>query len=378
MRKLNFDKLFDNIENAVRYDFSENKIFGSAYFVHQDGRPSYLRCFGFTSPDNAIKVTKNTLFRLASMTKPVTAVAALILVDRGLLSLSDPIYKYIDAFRDIHITSLICGILHDNGKPQKPPTVRDLMTHTSGIGSDIDKMSLLTDSDKRSVDSYVDFYLRTGLDFEPSSRQQYSPLAAFDVLVKIIEIVSGKDFQSFLREEIFSPLDMTDTAFTLTREQWGRMIKMHNKVNGESIVDKRSEGCVFEDYSCDHYTGGAGLASTLSDYAKFSMMLLNDGTVNGKTLISKDVFRLLYTPQVEKSIMPGNTRWGLGVRVITDKSYPYLPVGSYGWSGAYGSHFFIDRKNRLSCVYMKNSRFDGGAGNESAVMFEKCVRDALY
>ncbi len=374
MKKIDFEKLSENIENAVRHDFSDNKIFGSSYFVYQEGSPVFMRCYGFTSTEKTTAVTKDTLFRLASMTKPITAVAALILVDRGLLSLSEPIYTYIDSFRDIRITTLRDGILHDEGKPVTPPTVRDLLTHTSGIGCDPDKMSLLTAKDKLSVDSYVDFHLRTGLDFEPCSRQAYSPLAAFDVMAKIIEIISKTDFQSFLRKEIFAPLAMSDTGFTLTCEQWNRLIKMHNRKDGESVVDTVSEGCVFEDYVCEHYTGGAGLASTLSDYAKFAQMLLLDG----EGIVSKDVFRLMRTPQVSPEIMPGNTRWGLGVRVITEESYPYLSVGTYGWSGAYGSHFFVDPENRFAAVYMKNSRFDGGAGNESAVMFEKCVHDVLY
>jgi CubicO group peptidase (beta-lactamase class C family) len=119
--------------------------------------------------------------------------------------------------------------------------------------------------------------------------------------------------------------------------------------------------------------GGAGLVSTLRDYSKFAKLLLNKGKIGDIPLISEETFNLLCTPQVSQGIMPGNARWGLGVRVITDESYPYLPVGSFGWSGAYGSHFWIDPVHKIFAVYMKNSKIDGGAGNESAVKLEKAV-----
>ena len=136
-------------------------------------------------------------------------------------------------------------------------------------------------------------------------------------------------------------------------------------------------GCVFERIPMHHFLGGAGLVSTLHDYSNFAELLLSEGTFRGVTILKKETFRLLCTPQVSKEIMPMEERWGLGVRVITEEDYPYLPVGSFGWSGAYGSHFWIDPTNRLFAVFMKNSRVDGGAANESARMFEKAVYTAF-
>ena len=106
-------------------------------------------------------------------------------------------------------------------------------------------------------------------------------------------------------------------------------------------------------------------------------MLLNKGKANGKTILKESTFKQLCKPQVTADIMPGQARWGLGVRVITDDGYPYLPVGAFGWSGAYGSHFWIDPVNNIFAVYMKNSKIDGGAANESAVSFEKAVYSAF-
>jgi CubicO group peptidase (beta-lactamase class C family) len=146
--------------------------------------------------------------------------------------------------------------------------------------------------------------------------------------------------------------------------------------------DKNSEekmigDCVFSDFPCTHYLGGAGLVSTLYDYSNFAKMLLNKGRTEKKRIISENTFKLLHTPFVSEDIMPGNERWGLGVRVIVSENYENLPVDAFGWSGAYGTHFWIDQQNNIAAIYMKNSLFDGGAGNESARNFEKAVRESF-
>lgn len=378
MKRLNKELLNANIEKIAEYDLSNNKVFGSAYCVIQEDKIVYINYFGNTSVNGENPVTENTLFRLASMTKPVTAIATLILVDRGLLSISDPVSKYLPEFADVHITQITdSNRIADLGKAKKDVTVCDLLTHTSGIGSEWSKIERMTDEDKKTVDNTVKFYADVGLDFEPRTKQQYSPTAAFDVLVKIIEQVTETDYLTFLTREIFIPCGMTDTTFVPTSEQWSRMIDMHNKVDGKSTVEKTEDNCVFLDYPCTHYLGGAGLISTLSDYSKFAEMLLNKGKTAKGRLLSEETFKLLHTPFVSEDIMPGSERWGLSVRVIVDESYKNLPVGSFGWSGAWGTHFWIDPSNKIAAIFMKNSVFDGGAGNGSALNFEKAVIDSL-
>lgn len=152
---------------------------------------------------------------------------------------------------------------------------------------------------------------------------------------------------------------------------------MHNKVDDKNDVGITYSGCVFERFPCEHKLAGAGLASTLNDYSNFAKMLLNKGEINNKRIISEQSFKMLSKPYVPEEIMPCHERWGLGVRVITNEAYCLLPVGSFGWSGAYGSHFWIDPENDICAVFMKNSKFDGGAGNRSAVRFEEAVFNAL-
>ena len=378
MHKLNKEILKTNIEKVAQYDFDNNKVFGSAYCVIQENDVIYEKYFGSTSADGTEAITKNTMFRLASMTKPVTAVATLILIERGLLSLSDKVTDYLPEFKDIHITQLTASNEWiDCGKSKNNITIQHLLTHTSGIGSDAIKCQKMTNEDKKSLDNSVRFFSKIGLDFEPGTREQYSGTGAFDVLARIIEKITKTDYQSFLKQEIFVPCEMTNTTFVPTKEQWGQFIAMHNKIDGKNQVARMKENCVFADYPCTHFLGGAGLASTLEDYSRFAKMLLNKGKTPKKQIIDKQTLRFLSTPSVSEKIMPSYERWGLGVRVIVTEKYKTLPIGTFGWSGAYGSHFWIDPTNNVAAIFMKNSLFDGGAGNESARNFEKAVNDSF-
>ncbi len=378
MKSLDRSLLQINIEKAAQFDLDNNKVFGSAYCVIQENDVIYKKCFGNTSADNAQPVTENTIFRLASMTKPVTAIATLILVERGLLSLSDKVCEYLPEFKDVHITKISqSNGLIDLGKAQNAPTICNLLTHTSGIGSEPLKEEKMTDEDRKNVSNSVSFYSAIGLDFEPGTKQQYSGIGAFNVLAKIIEKVTGTDYLSFLKEEIFEPCDMRNTTFVPTQAQWKSMIAMHNKVDGKNCVEAMEEERVFSGFPCTNYLGGAGLVSTIADYSRFAAMLLNKGKTTTKQIICEDTFKLLHTPFVSEEIMPSSERWGLGVRVIVREDYENLPVGAFGWSGAYGTHFWIDPKNQIAAVFMKNSLFDGGAGNESARNFEKAVNDSF-
>lgn len=377
MSILDIALLKENIEKAALYDFENSKVFGSAYCVIQGGDEIYKKCFGTVSADSTHRITENTIFRMASMTKPITAAAILILIERGLISLDDKVSEFLPEFKDIHITQITQNGLTDLGKAQNEITVCNLLTHTSGIGSDPLKEQKMTYDDKKSIDSAVEFYSKIGLDFDPGTKQQYSPFAAFDVLAKIIEKVSETDYQKFLMQEIFEPCGMVNTTFTPTREQWNAMIAMHNKIDGKNCDEKMNDDCVFSDFPKTHYLGGAGLVSTLADYSKFAKMLLNNGKTPTKQIVGEDTLKLMSTPFVSEEIMPSSERWGLGVRVIVRDDYENLPVGAFGWSGAYGTHFWIDPANDIAAVYMKNSLFDGGAGNESARNFEKAVKDAL-
>lgn len=365
--------LTKNIDEIANYDFDRNKVFGSAYFVYDNGT-TFEKCYGTTSLNSNTPLTNTTLFRLASMTKPITTVATLVAMEKGLLSLDDTVDKYLPQFKNIKIREANGNV----SSPKKLPTILNILTHTSGIGSDATKLTAMTKADQATLDTAIAFYVGSGLDFEPGTKQAYSATGSFDVLVRIIELVTGQDYLEFLKTSIFEPCNMKDTTFLPTEEQWDRVVDMHCQVGGENAVWGMPEGCVFGDIPATHYLGGAGLVSSLQDYANFAKMLLNDGQGENGRVLSKTSVKLMSTPQLSEEIMPGNQRWGLGVRVITDDAYIYnLPKGSFGWSGAYGSHFWVDPTNNIFGVFMKNSQVDGGASNESGNKFEAAVYASL-
>ena len=368
MNLLDFERLQEKIDGIAEYDFSSHKVFGSAYWVYQNGK-TLERCYGTEGLNSNNPITASTVFRLASMTKPITSVATLILVERGLLSLDDPVDKFLPQFGDVKIKEI-------DGKsyaPKKIPTIKNILTHTSGIAGESKKFAAMTEADRLTLDAAIDFYLKSGLDYEPGTRAAYNGFAAFDVLTKIIEIVSKTDYLEFLKKEIFEPCQMQDTTFLPGDEQKQRMVEMHTRIDSENSVFEMPDGCIFENFPSAHYLGGAGLVSTLLDYSNFAKMLLNRGQTPCGRILEESTLAMLCTPQVSKEIMPQKERWGLGVRVIAEESTHLIPVGCYGWSGAYGSHFWIDPSLGIAAVFMKNSKIDGGSSNESARNFEKAV-----
>ena len=368
MRKLNGRELCENIEKIAEYDLTENNLFGSSYAVWQGGECIFRRHYGYADGEGKRPVDDGTVYRLASMTKPITGLGALILADRGLISLDRPVKEYIEGFDGVHV---VTEDGEDLGATKTEVTLLHLLTHTSGLGSL--KPFKLSFEDAATKEKMIGYFLGLGLDFEPATRQAYSGIAGFDAVGEVIERVSGESLESFFRREIFEPLGMTDTTFIPSAGQQTRMMTMHNKVGGGSRVGRVYDGCVFEYLPCEHMAAGAGLVSTLGDYERFALALL--GGCEG--LVSGESFELYHKPYVPAEVMKTSHSWGLGVRVMTDEEYGTLPVGAYGWSGAYGTHFWVDPVNDIAAVFMKNSRFDGGANNKSAKRFEAAVYDAL-
>ena len=156
------------------------------------------------------------------------------------------------------------------------------------------------------------------------------------------------------------------------------MLPMHDRVDGISVPGKTCEGCVFESVPTTHFAGGAGLASTLEDYSHFAKMLLHRGEFEGNRILKPESVALMATPHLPLSLYPRLKRWGLGVKVVDSPEYGRLPVGCFGWSGAYGTHFWVDPENDITAIYMRNMRWHdthgcGSIGRE----FEKNVMAAL-
>lgn len=374
MKKINPELLRQRLESRINDDIESGRVGGAGVLVMQDGKVLYRGDLGYSDCDTKTPLAPNSIFRLASMTKPITAAAVLIQIGRGVVDLFDPIDKFLPEYSELYV-----GRVDENGnvvrtsKAQNKVRILHLLTHSSGIGTlevgdrqwaemGVERMA--------SIQSVVDYFSGAVLAFEPYTAQTYSPVLGFDVLARIVEVTSGMPYAEFVKAEILDPLGMKDTTFTPTEEQWGRFVNMHNLVDGKGVSANVGERFIFENFPLTYHCGGAGLASTVDDYAKFASMLLNGGRHGDRQIIPAALVRSMAIPHLPETIMPCHEIWGLGVRVIVKEEYPSLFVGSYGWSGAYGTHFWIDPENKVIGIYLKNSRYDGGAGALTACNFE--------
>lgn len=355
MKKISIEKLGELIEEIATFDLEDGRVFGSSYLVMQDGKLIYKKHFGVMGEGRGA-VDDSTIFRLASMTKPITTYATLICLEQGLIALDDSVQKYFPRLK------------HGSIK------IRHLLSHCSGFCESDAMFSKMSEEDKRTTLNTINFFADKELAFEPATSQAYSPVVAWEYLVGIIEKVTGENFVDFVKRKILIPCGMADTGFEPTKEQWSRFIDVCGKDGEKRVETKVNENCVFTTWPCTHPLGGAGMFSTLNDYAKFAQTMLNDGvTESGKRIVGEEWAKQMRSPQMK---IEETTDWGFGVRVIK-KNHPYLAEGSFGWSGAYGSHFWVDPANKIVAVFMKNATVDGGAGNNSSRNFESAVKRSL-
>ena len=357
MRKLNFEKVQENIRTHVSTVIGQKVLPCASILVYQENCGFYREEFGCSDISGNKKLKNDAIFRLASMSKPITAVAAMILVDRGLLSLDDSIAKYLPEFSKLFIGKIENGEVVEEIEAKTAVTIKELLTHSSGIGSgDIGAKDFLAIpvEERATLEMSMPHYAKCRLEFEPKTSSNYSPFIGLDILSRIIEIVSGKSYDVFLKEEIFDRLGMYDTTFVPTEEQWDRMVRFADEKDGKCISEPLDKTRVFEQFPLTFFAGSAGLASTMDDYFAFVKMLLNEGEYNGVRILNADTVRAMATPQLTKEVLPPPQVWGLGVRVITDETYGTLVKNCYGWAGAYGTYFWVDPDNKIVAIYMRN------------------------
>jgi CubicO group peptidase (beta-lactamase class C family) len=320
----------------------------------------------------------DTMFRIASMSKPITSVAVMMLYEEGRLQLTDPISKYIPAFKDTKVVSRSDA----GGAPtlvaaRRPISIRDLLTHRSGLsygfidGGPVGtayRESGVSDGltmTAGTIGENVDKLARAPLLSQPGAEWHYS--LGVDVLGRLVEVVSGTTFDVFLRDRIFSPLKMTDTAFDVPESKWARFATVYAPDDSggirpmkdpEAFGNTRMSPVAAYKAPKKFFSGGAGLVSTAQDYARFAQMLLNGGELDGVRLLSPKTIELMTTSHT--SDLPAGSaggpgaNFGLGFRIATDLGGTQMlgSQGIYGWSGIYGTTFWVDPKERLVAVMM--------------------------
>ena len=385
MRRLNIEKLQKNLIKRNENDVARGTITCSQIIVNQCGKRVYQAEFG-TNGVGGAPLAHNATFRIASMTKPITAFAVLLEVERGRLDLQAPITKYLQGYEKLPIARLVDGELQTTGINKTPIRVFHLLSHTSGIemGDIIEAVTAkMEESQRRTLQDVVAHFADKPVFFETGTSQSYGPHVALDIAARIVEIVSGKDFNSYVKENIADVIGMQDTTFMPTEEQWSRMVKMHRlDENGKAIDAPEDHTHIYGSHPLTYFSGGAGLMSTAEDYSLFAETLLNGGVApNGRRVIGEEFLRQMYTPHCPLEFMDSDSQsvgvtWGLGVRLFTQDS-GNLPKGSFGWSGAYGSHFWVDPVNKITAIYMKNSQSNIGDGAKTIENFETDIMDSL-
>ena len=377
---LNSQKLSENLTKRAEQDISSGQIAGCGMCVHQMGKEIFSGFFGYSDIEEKTPVRPDTVYRLASMTKPVTAVSALLQNEAGKLNLDDKLSKYCSKFSRLKI-----GELDEKGNiihlhtPEREPTLLDLLTHTAGFGTDeIGTMETekAPQDAKKNLETIMQYYCEEMvLSFEPNSRRSYSPIAAFDAVAYVTELTAEREIGEYMKEKIFIPLDMNDTAFELTPNQTERLSAVYDLKDGITPVSRKFSGS-FEGFPISYHAGGAGLFSTVGDYCSFAQALCSAADPEKAAVISGSSAALMRKGREIPSDLKNNPAevFGLGIRVI--KHNPNLPAGCFGWSGAYGTHFWIDPANGITAIYMKNSNFGGGAGCITANNFEYDVMNS--
>jgi CubicO group peptidase (beta-lactamase class C family) len=349
------------LSDAFKREIDKGILPGATVMVARRGQIGWFEALGRQSPDASAPMAHNSLFRIFSMTKPIVSVGTMMLLEDGHFTLNDPVSKFIPEFANQKV-----GV-ENNGKLDlvplaRPMTVQDLLRHTSGITYDhtgngpvhqLYQQSRLR-SRKISNAEHAAMVASLPLICQPGAEWNYS--RSTDILGRIIEVVSGKSLSAFLTERILAPLQMAETAFHTGEENAGRLAEPFAadpwtgaKVELFNMLEKP----VME-------SGGGGLVSTTMDYARFSQMLLNGGTLDGNRIIGRKTLQLMASNhlsprvKVDSPLMPPGHGFGLGFAVRTDQGMAPFPgsVGQFFWSGMAGTFFWIDPVEDMFAVFM--------------------------
>jgi CubicO group peptidase (beta-lactamase class C family) len=372
------------IGEMVQRRMQAGDLSGAVTLVARRGRVAHLEPFGVIDIDAKKPTAKDSLFRIASMSKPVTAVAVLMLLEEGKLRLTDPVSRFVPEFKSLMVAVASQSSTGTTPQPQfttvpaaREITIRDLLTHTSGLVSGGISASEASKSPRRPEESLADYVPRLPafpLAFQPGTRWAYSPLAGFDTLGRIVEVASGQSFDRFLKDRLFVPLGMSHTAFVVPVEHAPSLAVIYQRASNGLQRYGNQNALV----SSTYYSGAGGLISNAEDYFQFAQMLLDRGQRNGTRLLSPTSIDLMSGIHIPDSLpgSPQGRAFGLGVQVVTDANALGFRVsnGSYGWSGAYCTFFWIDPKEKMVTVFMTQSL---PFSQEPSRDFENAVMQAI-
>jgi CubicO group peptidase (beta-lactamase class C family) len=356
---------------------NQGRLAGVVTMVARHGKVVHFEAQGKQSLASGAPMQKDSIFRIYSMSKPITGVAMMMLFEQGKWQLNDPVAKHIPEFAGLRVYS---G--EENGKPvlkeqAHPMTMRELMSHSAGFtygffsNTPVDQLQRTADvlNDGITLDEMIKRVSKLPLNSQPGAQWQYS--IAVDIQGYIVQKLSGMKFENYLEQKIFKPLGMVDTAFFVPKEKLNRFAEYYSyDAAGKLTV---VQGGFNRDYATKPAlaSGGGGLVSTVTDYMRFCQMLLNGGQLDGVRLLSPRTVELMRTnvlPQGMPTMAPG-AQFGLGFAVYNDPiaAGGYYGKGTYWWGGAAGTWFWIDPVNDLIFIGMIQQAAGTGAVAVSGV-----------
>jgi CubicO group peptidase (beta-lactamase class C family) len=358
------------VHDAVQRHIDAGSLSGAVTLVARHAKIAHLEAHGLLDVESKKPMPKDGVFRLASMSKPITAVAVMMMVEEGKVRLNDPVSRFIPEFKSMKVAVAKPNARGGGAAPAGPGgpgrggpppdvdlvsstreiTIRDLLTHGSGLLSGGLGNAAAGQAAVRGPNDTLATYIpklgAVALDFQPGTLWRYSGLAGFDILSRVVEIASGKSFDQFLRERLFDPLGMKDTGFALTPTIQPRLVTLYRRgQNGlERVPDQSGLS------SSTYFSGAGGLVSTAEDYAQFGTMLVNGGELNGKRYLSPRTIELMTVNHTgdmaggQMGMSPKGIGFGLGVQVVEDPVAADRRVskGAWGWAGAYGTNVHIE------------------------------------
>ena len=367
---------------------------GASALIIRNGKVVYYKSAGFNDLDSKVPLAKDGIFRIASQTKAITSVAVMILYEEGKFLLDDPVSKYIPSFEKATVLEKFNE--KDSTYTTRPAardvTVRDLLTHTSGIGyAQIGSKEANAIYAKANItaglnvldDKLSDAMNRLGplpLMHNPGEKWTYG--LNTDLLGRLVEIWSGMSLDEFFRKRIFVPLGMNDTYFNLPTEKAGRLVNFYMEDSlGHLKREKDVLGSTeqFMDYPLRkkaYFSGGGGLCSTIYDYAVFLQMLLNGGTYNGQQILSRNSVRMMTMNQIGELSLGDNEKFGLGFAIATEKTSAKFPmqVGTFTWGGAFSTTYWVDPKEKIVALLYRQM---WGSHSEIDNLFRVLVYQAI-
>jgi len=362
------------IGEAMQRHIDEGSISGGVTAVARHGRLVHLEAHGLMDIESQKAMTTDALFKIMSMTKPVAGVGIMILVEEGKVRLDDPVSRFIPELADLQVgVALPQGrgrggrggaAAGGGGRGQAPPfytvpanrpiTIQDLLTHTSGLVSgtisNAESARLAPQGPNATLADVIPKLGQVPLEFQPGDRWAYSAARGFDTILYVIEQVTGQTAGAFLKERIFDPLGMRDTAFW-AGENNPRVVTLYQGGQDGLRRSENQTGVTSQTY----FSGGGGLVSTAEDYLRFGQMLLNGGEFDGIRVLGPRTVDLMSSAVLPDDFFGGpGVSFGLSMQVVNDPVAAGLRVGegSFGWDGAYGTHVWIDPENDLVGLVM--------------------------